>query len=139
MADKDEDSDGFDIDPEILARAEQAVAALSESFVAAAREDLATMRGLVDTLAAGPDPGSVDALYGRAHDMAGQGGSFGFPLLSRLGRSLCDLIQARNRAIAAGDIALLRAHLDAAQAILDDPDTADAEGRVAEIEARGRA
>jgi len=133
----DDDEDGFDIDPDMLARAERAVAALSDGYAAALGGEIAAMREALAGIAAGNDPGSAGMLFRRGHDMAGQGGSFGFPLLSRLGRALCDVLRARGTDFSAEDIALLRDYVEAAAAIADG--AADGEALVAGLEARGRA
>ncbi len=105
------------IDPEILARAEQAVAALGDDFAQTIRSELIDMKRLIDRLADGT--GDYSGLFERAHDMAGMGGSFGFPLISRIGRSLCDIIETRTKAPTHDDIAIFRAHTDAGRKLID--------------------
>lgn len=112
-----------------LARAEAAVADLAKSYVTWASADvekctehLATARS-VQPAANLPD-GAVDdrmiavqALYAVAHNIKGQGSSFGFPLMTRLGDSLCRLTRGKRR-FPDGDLNVIQAHLDAMRLVL---------------------
>ncbi|MDA0663528.1 MAG: Hpt domain-containing protein [Proteobacteria bacterium] len=122
----DDGEPAFDPDPDMLARAEQAIASHSVEFRKTVRARIAEMSRLTGTLAApaGTDieTGAWDALFRQGHELAGQGATFGFPLLSDIGRSLCGFIDARAGDTAGGDIAILRAHIAAvAQAIGENP------------------
>lgn len=112
MAD-DDDIPG--LDPDILARAEQAVAALGDDFVAQTQDALAAHR---ERLADGMDGEMLRDLFAFAHDMRGQGGSFGYPLLSEIGESLCHFLEGRDYVMAEDDPVVLQSHLDAAAALL---------------------
>ena len=60
---------------------------------------------------------NLDRLYRLAHDMKGQGGTFGYPLLTELGEAVCRLTADRDDA-SEGEFTLLRAHVDAARVII---------------------
>ena len=112
-----------------LARAEAAVADLAKSYVTWASADvekctehLATAR-TAQPVANLPE-GAVDdrmiaiqALYAVAHNIKGQGSSFGFPLMTRLGDSLCRLTRAK-RPFPDADLNIVQAHLDAMRLVL---------------------
>lgn len=117
-----------------LARAEAAVADLAKSYVGWASTDvekcvehLALARAAAPTgnLPAGNLPeGAADdrsiaiqALYAIAHNIKGQGSSFGFPLMTRLGDSLCRLTRAK-RPFADSDLNVIQAHLEAMRLVL---------------------
>ena len=53
-----------------------------------------------------------------AHGMKGQGGSFGFPLISRVGQSLCRFV-GRDSERVETDLPVIQAHLDAQRLILE--------------------
>lgn len=74
------------LDPVALARAEAALAALSDNYLAWADADLARLRAALD-------PFRPDMLFTIAHDMKGQAGTFGFPLVTELANSLCRLLE----------------------------------------------
>lgn len=95
-----------------LARAEAAVAALSRDYIAWAKTDLALCRQHLD--AAGSEPaerqGHITALFAVAHNIKGQGSSFGYPLMTRLGQSLCRLTK-RPRSFSQDELTLMENHL----------------------------
>lgn len=116
----DEEDDFPGIDPEILARAEQAVAALGADFIVQTQEALNARRALLESAVEPPQGDALRDIFAFAHDLRGQGGSFGYPLLSEIGGSLCAFVEARDFQLANGDTAVLQSHLDAAAAIVAD-------------------
>jgi hypothetical protein len=109
-------------------RAQDAVAELSVDYrnwaladLAKAEQALAEARG--HPAAAQP---ALQRLYGLAHDMKGQGGSFGFPLVTHVAQSLCRLMvgpggSARHVELPAEDatFGLIEVHLKALRLILE--------------------
>jgi hypothetical protein len=59
----------------------------------------------------------VKDLYGFAHNIKGQGSSFGYPLVTRIGDSLCTLVR-QERDFSDADLDVVQAHLDALRLIL---------------------
>jgi chemotaxis protein histidine kinase CheA len=108
------------IDPEILARAEQAVAALGGDFIDQTKEALDAHRNHLDQTAGLPSVDEAHEIFSFAHDLRGQGGSFGYPLLSEIGGSLCHFLEAREFQLIDGDKVVIHSHFDAAAAILAD-------------------
>jgi chemotaxis protein histidine kinase CheA len=104
------------IDASAIARAEAALASMSDQFGDWLDEE---MRKLEAAHAVVRKPGSTDAemedFYRRAHDLKGLGTTYGFPIVSQFASSLCKLIdspQGRAKAPAA----LLDSHVLAIQA-----------------------
>jgi chemotaxis protein histidine kinase CheA len=108
-------------------RAQDAVAELSADYqnwaladLGKAEQALAEARG--DRAAAQP---ALQRLYGIAHDMKGQGGSFGFPLVTHVAQSLCRLLVgaggSRHVEVPTEDSAfsLIEVHLKALRLILE--------------------
>lgn len=118
MTDSDDDIPG--IDPEILARAEQAVAALGGDFVDQTKATLDAHRAQLEETSGLPQDDALRDIFSFAHDLRGQGGSFGYPLLSTIGGSLCAFLEARDFRLKDGDMVVVRSHFDAVAAILAD-------------------
>src|SRR5215470_16107418 len=82
-----------------LKRAEAAVADLAKDYAAWALADVAKARKALAR--ANDDPAKraqqVEALFRVAHDLKGQGASFGFALVTKIGQSLCTLTRDRTR------------------------------------------
>jgi len=103
----------------VLARAQAAVADLAKSFAESAVVDLDHCAGFLKTAREQPETrgASVKEIYGIAHNLKGQGTSFGYPLITRIGQSLCQLTR-RERHFSDADLGLMQAHLDAIRLIL---------------------
>ena len=123
MGDDNDDIPG--IDPEILARAEQAVAALGGDFIEQTKAALEAHRAQLESTEALPGAEMLRDIFAFAHDLRGQGGSFGYPLLSSIGESLCHFLEARDFSLSADDDTVIRAHLEAAAAILSNRTAGD--------------
>lgn len=87
--------DPFPIDPAALARAETALADLTERYLGWAEADLVRLDSVLARLAAGAGDraGAMRELFRIAHDMKGQGGTFDYPLVSELAGRLCRLAE----------------------------------------------
>jgi hypothetical protein len=103
-----------------LARAEAAVASLAQDYASWALADVAKAR--MALAAATDDPADrgqhVEALFRVGHDLKGQGSSFGFPLVTKIGQSLCALTRDRARHYESRHLDLAKSHLDAIDLIL---------------------
>lgn len=103
-----------------LARAEEAVASLAKDYARWALADVARARAALN--AATDDPAhraqQVEIVFRVGHDLKGQGASFGYPLITRIGHSLCAL--TRDRALDYQDthLELAKSHIDAIDLVL---------------------
>ncbi|HLO77621.1 MAG TPA: Hpt domain-containing protein [Magnetospirillum sp.] len=106
--------DDLDVDPDALARAEAALAALSGDYLTWARADVSALEASLSSLRQ-TDPARRPEVLARsfaiAHDIKGQAATFGYPLLTRLGNAVCRLIDGGSAADAAqiGRLELLTA------------------------------
>lgn len=104
---------------EMLARAEAAVAKMSDDYPAWAAEEVEALAAVVDGL----EPGArraddaVRQAFQMAHDMRGQGGSFGYPLMTRIANSCCRFLD-RLETLDAGAVAILKTHINAMRAVI---------------------
>lgn len=107
------------IDPNVLRQAEQAVAELQDDYTSWAQKDIDGLREAV--LSARQNPAALDAaipeIYKRALDLKGQGGGFGYDLITSIGDLLTKFMEARQK-IGARDFAIISAHIDAMQAVI---------------------
>ncbi|MGX1198775.1 chemotaxis protein histidine kinase CheA [Parvibaculum sp. MBR-TMA-1.3b-4.2] len=97
----------------LIAKAEAAVEALRDSYKDQFRQDVDQMFLLWAKLEDGADRRQVmDEIYAIAHNVKGQGGSFGYDFVTALGASLCRFLRATS-AYSDDDLKIVRAHLDA--------------------------
>lgn len=90
------DSDFPELSPEALAKAEAALAGLSQHYLDWAANDAARLRACVQDMQDGKTSlaAGLPRLFTIAHDMKGQAATFGYPLVTELGNRLCRLIEA---------------------------------------------
>ena len=111
---------GYNPLKETLARAEEATTALRANYTAWARIDVDRTQALLDAAKREPEGAraQLDLLYAAMHNIKGQGASFGYPLVTRIGQSLCRMI-APDRPVEGAVIKVAQAHLDALKLVLE--------------------
>ncbi|TPW04965.1 MAG: histidine phosphotransferase domain-containing protein [bacterium] len=108
------------IDANAIAKAEQALQAMSSQFGQWLQDELVKLdKAQADIRALGYNAETAEALYFRAHDLKGLGTTYQYPLVTRLAGSLCKLLDDPAKRIAA-PVVLLDAHIDAIKAVVRD-------------------
>jgi chemotaxis protein histidine kinase CheA len=106
--------------------AEAALAALSAEYPGYAKADIVRIEQLMHMLI--PDAegfaDTIDAIFGVAHDIKGQGASFGYDLMTVLGDALCDLTREQ-RSMTASELDRAETIVSACRAVLDERLTGD--------------
>jgi chemotaxis protein histidine kinase CheA len=106
------------LDPAVLKKAEQAVAEMEKDFTGWAQEDLRDMDKALARLRDGGDAAKELAeIFRIALDMKGQGGSFGFVMVTRIAGSLSDFLEERASVGRLG-LEAIAAHAQAMRAIM---------------------
>jgi len=108
------------VDAASIARAEAAVAELADSYLDWALEDLASLQAHLDSARETPQDcrRQVQALFQTAHDMKGQGSTFGYPLVTQIAKYLCHYVEGQQERGASPELTVIGAHVDALTAIL---------------------
>ncbi len=106
------------VNADVVARAEAALKALSGQFARWLQDEVDKLDAAARRIdAEGLDSEAGDAFYIHAHDLKGLGGTYEFPIVTRLAGSLCRLLDA-GRADAPLD--LVHAHVDAIKSVVRD-------------------
>ena len=108
------------IDPNAIAKAEAALKSLSGNFAQWLSEEVIKLdaaRQLVHD--DGVTAETMETLYLRAHDLKGLGATYEFPLITRIGASLCRLIDDKDKRLTVS-LPLVDAHIDAIKAAVRD-------------------
>ena len=108
------------IDPSAIAKAEAALKSLSGNFAQWLSEEVIKLdaaRQLVRD--DGVTAETMETLYLRAHDLKGLGTTYEFPLITRIGASLCRLIDDKDKRLTVS-MALVDAHIDGIKAAVRD-------------------
>lgn len=103
---------------DLIGAADAAVAKLKAGYLDWLSEDIAKLREALVAATAEPAErkGYLDRAYAVSHDVKGQGGTFGFDLVTTVGHSLCDFIK-NGRAETETGLAVVEAHIAAIETI----------------------
>lgn len=105
---------------DVLARAAAAVEGLAHDYATWALADVQKCREALE-LARPNTPirrEYVHQVFRIAHDIKGQGSSFGYPLVTKIAHSLCALTRDPDRTYLDHHLDLVKSHLDAVQLVL---------------------
>lgn len=115
---------------EMIAQAEAAVAALRDTYREQLAADVVALGEIWDRLdLENPDPG-LQEVQSLAHNIKGQGGSFGYDLVTSIGASLCDYMR-RSRRAAPKELEIVLAHIKLLK-LVSDNDISGAGGETGE-------
>lgn len=107
------------VDLEALAKAEEVIANLADDYLDWVREDLVRLEAAYEKLknADGDAADELENVFQIAHDMKGQGGSFGYDLMTAIGDQLCRLVEKMDTA-GPRELKMIRVHIDAMRVII---------------------
>ncbi|MBA4013468.1 MAG: Hpt domain-containing protein [Phenylobacterium sp.] len=108
------------IDPSAIAKAEAALKSLSGNFAQWLSEEVVKLDAARQRVRdEGVTAETMETLYLRAHDLKGLGTTYEFPLITRIGASLCRLIDDKDKRLSV-PLPLVDAHIDAIKAAVRD-------------------
>lgn len=108
------------IDPQAIAKAEEALKAMSAQFGQWLDDEIAKLdKAQTDIREQGYNTQTAEALYFRAHDLKGLGATYQYPLVTRLAASMCKMMDDPAKRMAAPQL-LIDAHIDAIKAVVRD-------------------
>ena len=108
------------IDPSAIAKAEAALKSLSGNFAQWLNDEVVKLDAARQRVRdEGMTVEAMETLYLRAHDLKGLGTTYEFPLITRIGASLCRLIDDKDKRLTVS-LPLVDAHIDAIKAAVRD-------------------
>ncbi len=121
---------GGRLDMAAVAKAEAALKSLSGNFAEWLGDEISKLEAArARTKETGMNGADGESFYIHAHDLKGLGGTYDFPLITRLAGSLCRLVEEPAHR-AAAPAALIDAHINAIRASLRDDVRTDADPTV---------
>lgn len=107
------------VDLATLERAENAIAEMGDSYLGWVQEDLQKIDVAYKVLvaASGDRKKEADMVFQIAHDIKGQGGSFGFDLMTVIGNELCRLIE-RSDSFGDAEVKAIKVYIDALKLVI---------------------
>ena len=108
------------ISPDMLEKAEQVLAGLSDSYLDWVQEDIKKISTAFDELKAGKGDQKkiLDDIFRISHDMKGQGGSFGYNLMTAVGNELCRMLEKLPSPIGPAHVEAIGVHIDSMKLII---------------------
>lgn len=116
-----------DEDPDTkYARAQHLLEQMEDEFIGWAEKYLSELKRAVEAAGAEPDDAKIhlERIYRLSHDIKGQGTTFGYPLATEIGESLCQFVE-KIEVAGETEIAVIVSHVDALSAIIHNRITAD--------------
>lgn len=126
------------VDPDVLEKAEQIIANMQSSYLDWVEDDLARIQALYSRLLNEPEAKAeiLKDIFTIAHDVKGQGGSFDFPLMTRIGNSLCRFIERIGDGQADKQSVVIKVHIDAMRVVISNKMSGDG-GKIGDNLLRG--
>ena len=113
------------MDPNLIAKAEEAMAELEDDYMGWAQEDLKNLEAVLNKLQDGSpaddQAANLRRLFAIALDIKGQGSSFGYRMITAVADSLTDFIENREgKVLRELDMNVFDAHVNAMRAIFNE-------------------
>ncbi len=107
------------VDLEALQRAEEVITGMTGSYLNWVAEDLKKIDKAYSKLAnaQGDGKAEMEGIFQVSHDIKGQGGSFGYDLMTAIGNELCRLIEKIDTP-GPGEIEAIKVHVDAMKLVI---------------------
>lgn len=114
------------VDLETLERAEKVIADMADSYLEWVQEDLKKLDDCYKDMqvAEPPRADAAEGLFQVAHDIKGQGGSFGYDLMTVIGNELCRLLE-RQQSFDSAELQAIKVHIDAMKLVIQNKMTGD--------------
>jgi chemotaxis protein histidine kinase CheA len=108
------------LDPAAVARAEAALKSLEGNFNQWLNDEIAKLEAArTQVTEAGQTAETMEALYLRAHDLKGLGGTYGYPTITRIASLLCARIADKAQRLQA-PLTVIDAHIEAIKTVVRD-------------------
>ncbi len=107
------------VDLDALARAEEVIASMSGNYLEWAEDDLQKLDEAIAKLDADRSncKTHLNRIFQISHDIKGQGGSFGYHMMTILGSQLCHFVEELEN-VSDNDIKAIRLHVDAMKMVI---------------------
>ena len=109
------------VNPQTLEQADKVLASLGNDYLSWVHDDLNKLQGIYDRLAVAPAAEAKPILrdmFALVHDMKGQGGTFGYTLVTIVGNMLCRLIERLEDRWRTSYLAVIKVHVDTLRLVI---------------------
>lgn len=115
------------VDLETLEKAENLITGMTGSYLEWVEEDLQKLQALYSKAVASTASrvSVLKEIFELSHDMKGQGGSFGYPLITQIGKQLCNLLERIPGEPDSRHLDIIRVHIEAMRVVITQRITGD--------------
>lgn len=108
------------VTPAMLDRADQTITDAAGDYVKWVKDDLKKLRAALDSLVQSDEnhAQALKILFNTSHDMKGQGGGFGYDLMTVIADQLCGLIDKFGGEVGPDEIEVLQLYVDALHVVI---------------------
>ena len=109
------------VSDDMLNEAENVIANMANEYITWVKDDIARLDAVFEKFVEKQDMASLHDLFEISHDMKGQGGSFGYNLITTVTGSLCKFVEAlqkkESRPYDEKEVSAIKVHIDAIKLI----------------------
>ena len=112
--------DAGSVDLVAIEQAEAAIMDMKDDYLVWVIEDMDKLQGAYDAAVkdAANRAAAQEDIYAFAHDIKGQGGSFGYPLMTAVGNHLCKFIEGVDGVLNDAQLEVVKVHIDTLRLII---------------------
>lgn len=112
--------DASSVDMAVLKQADLAIGDMADEYLEWVKDDIANLLGAYEKALGDPSAAgeAKEDIYGFAHDIKGQGGSFGYPLMTAVGNHLCKFIEGIPGDLSAAQLTVIKVYIDTLRVII---------------------
>lgn len=114
--------DASTVDMVAIKQADMAIEDMAGEYLEWVKDDIANLQGAYEQALADPSNGSgaKDDIYGFAHDIKGQGGSFGYPMMTAVGNHLCKFIEGIPGDLSPAQLTVIKVYVDTLRVVIQE-------------------
>ncbi len=112
--------DAGSVDLVAIEQAERAIMDMKGDYLEWVVEDIEKLQGAYDKAVADSAnrAAAQEDIYGFTHDIKGQGGSFGYPLMTAVGNHLCKFIEGVDGTLSDAQLEVVKVHIDTMRLVI---------------------
>ena len=100
--------------------AEMSIKDMQGDYLVWVKDDIEKLQGAYNKAAkdSGNRAAAQEEVYGFTHDIKGQGGSFGYPLMTAIGDQLCKFMEGIDATLNDAQLEVVKVHIDTMQLVI---------------------
>lgn len=108
------------IDPSLIGAAESKISSMKSDYLKWVGADLDALTAACEAAVKNKESRAthIDALYSKAVEIKGQGGSFGFPLMTTVGSQLCRFIEIQGNDLDDARMDIVKLHVETLRLVI---------------------